>query len=125
MLATDVEDVPEHIDDVDELDLSTVPDDKLRVNRFITIHQFANYLRGSVEATLQDGTVVRDNFRGRITPTRMIVISYASESREHHDYGAGLYRLTPSGNELNGHYMFLCSCCEEASSVSSYMKKVK
>lgn len=87
------------------------------------LKQLANRIKGSIKS-YEDGKIVRTlEVKGRITPTRIIILSTEDKTDGHHNFGTILVKLSPDSKFMQGYETFLCSSCEDTAYEHVLMEK--
>ncbi|MFZ5551617.1 MAG: hypothetical protein ACOZCO_00770 [Bacteroidota bacterium] len=90
-----------------------------------TINQFAYKIRGEI-TTVNKGQVIDiEKFKGRITPSRVVLLNTETVTPDHHNFGTYLLRLTPANNVIKGAKNYLCIECGDVGTSYVLFEKIK
>ena len=91
---------------------------------YVTLEQTANLIRGRSEVYSGDELTAKIYIQGDVSPSRIIRFKYESESKDHHHFGVGLFKISHDGKTLRGHSTVLCASCEDTTTVVEVLKKL-
>lgn len=82
----------------------------------IKLKQFINKVTGEIYS-IEDGSVkIDESLKGRITPSRVLVLNSETLNDEHHNIGTYLLNLTNDSRIIRGTRSGLCISCGNATS---------
>lgn len=91
----------------------------------VKLKQFAHRLYGEM-TVIEEGRVTEVyKISGSITPTRVITLNTECKTKDHHNYGTFLLKVTQNSNIFRGGYDFLCIHCGNVGSTYVFLDKVK
>lgn len=90
-----------------------------------TVKQFAYKLEGSI-TTIEKGQIIdNEKFKGRVTPSRVVLLNTETVTPEHHNFGTYLLRLTPNNKVMKGSRNYLCTECGDVGNSYVMFEKIK
>nr|WP_320020900.1 hypothetical protein [uncultured Draconibacterium sp.] len=88
------------------------------------IKQFAFKIKGEI-ITVKNGIIIeKEEFVGKILPSRIATVSTETTSEEHHNFGTYLLTLTNNNKIIKGIRTFLCVSCGDAASDNIILEKI-
>ena len=92
---------------------------------YLYLKQIANLVKGHSEVFSGDELKRTYSVKGSVSPTRVLRITFESETTAHHDYGVGLFKLDSENKSLQGYTSVLCVICQDTTSFRSSLKKLQ
>src|SRR5690606_40608 len=90
-----------------------------------TIKQFAYKLEGNITSIVKGQIVDSEKFKGRVTPSRVVLLNTETITPEHHNFGTYLLRLTPNNKIMKGSRNYLCTECGDVGNSYVMFEKIK
>ena len=90
-----------------------------------TIKQFAYKLEGSITSIEKGQIIDNEKFKGRVTPSRVVLLNTETITPEHHNFGTYLLRLTPNNKVMKGSRNYLCTECGDVGNSFVMFEKIK
>ncbi len=88
------------------------PDEKT----YLYLKQAVNSIKGYGKVFSGEEFMAEYSIRGKLSVTRILTIACESATTEHHDVGAGVFKLHSDGKSFTGIYVTLCATCQNTTS---------
>ncbi|MHB8105778.1 MAG: hypothetical protein ACYDG5_09650 [Dehalococcoidales bacterium] len=92
---------------------------------YLYFKQTANNIKGYGEVFTGEKLLDRYSIRGKISTTRVLRFTCECSTTDHHDIGAGVFKLDAEGKYFKGIYIALCVKCENTTSCHVKLQKVQ